>query len=267
VSATDDQSAGQGVASVSQVRLTVIGCSGSVSGPDSPASSYLVSADGFHLVLDLGSGAFGVLQRHLQVGQVGAVALSHLHADHCLDVCGLYVAAKYSPGGPLPYRIPVLGPAGTAERMARAYDLPERPGMTREMDFTDWKPEQQVGPFTVRTALVAHPVSAYAIKVEYGGKALVYSGDTGPTEALVELARGADLLLCEAALRDGDPDNPPDLHLTGAQAGEHAARAEVGRLIVTHVPPWYDREAQAAAARATFSGEVLPATPEATYEV
>ena len=96
---------------------------------------------------------------------------------------------------------------------------------------------------------------------------LVYSGDTGPTDALVELARGADVLLCEAAMREDEPDLPPDLHLTGGQAGEVAARAGVGRLIVTHVPPWYDRESQAAAARTTYSGQVDPAEPDHTYPV
>jgi ribonuclease BN (tRNA processing enzyme) len=249
------------------MRLTVIGCSGSVPGPDSPASSYLVSADGFNLVLDLGSGAFGRLQRHVAVGEIGAIALSHLHADHCLDVCGLYVAAKYAPGGPLPHKIPVYGPPGSAERMARAYDLPEESGMTGEMEFTEWKPEQQIGPFTVRTAQVAHPVAAYAIRVEHDGRSLVYSGDTGPCDDLVELAADADVLLCEAAMRDGDRDNPPNLHLTGTEAGEHATRANAGRLIITHVPPWFDPEEQVAAARTTFTGEVVAATCSATYTI
>lgn len=245
----------------------MIGCSGSVPGPDSPASSYLVSADGFNLVLDLGNGALGVLQRHVRIADIGAVAITHLHADHCLDLCGLYVAAKYSPAAPLGRRIPVIGPPGTAERMAAAYDLPVDPGMTHEMDFIDWKPEQEIGPFTVRTSPVAHPVEAYAVRIEHDGKALVYSGDTGQCANLIELSRGADVLLCEAAMRDGDPDNPPDLHLTGSEAGEVATRSGAGRLIVTHVPPWYDRETQAAAARTTYSGPVDPAQPNTTYDV
>ena len=248
------------------MRLTVIGCSGSVPGPDSPASSYLVSADGFHLVLDLGRGALGALQRHLRVDQIDAIALSHLHPDHCMDLCGLYVALKYSPSAPLP-RIPVYGPEGSGLRMARAYDLPDDPGMGQELDFRDWQPAQRIGPFNVRSTSVAHPVPAYAIRVEHDGKVLVYSGDTGPTEALVELARGADVLLCEAALRDGDPNNPPDLHLTPREAGDYAKRAGVRRLIITHVPPWFDREAQSAAARRAFPGEVLTATPGATYDL
>jgi ribonuclease BN (tRNA processing enzyme) len=183
-----------------------------------------------------------------------------------MDLCGLYVAAKYSPSSPLP-RIPVHGPPGTAERMALAYDLPLDPGMEEELDFHTWQDIQQIGPFTVRTVPMVHPVPAYAIRVEHGNKSLVYSGDTGPNDALVELARGADLLLCEAALRDDDPNNPPDLHLTPADAGEHAKRAGVKRLVITHVPPWFDRDTQGLGARRTYSGDVKVAVPDKTFDI
>src|SRR5262249_31310042 len=93
------------------VRITVIGCSGSFPGPESPASCYLIEPDGFALLLDLGNGALGPLQRHIGLYEIGAVLLSHLHADHCLDLCGYWVARRYAPGGPKP-RIPVYGPRG-----------------------------------------------------------------------------------------------------------------------------------------------------------
>jgi len=108
------------------VRLTVIGASGSYPGPESPASCYLLEAEHqgrtWRVLVDLGSGALGVLQRHIDPVTVDAVLLSHLHADHCLDLCGFYVLRKYHPTGPQP-RIPVWGPEGTAVRMAKAYDL------------------------------------------------------------------------------------------------------------------------------------------------
>ena len=97
------------------VRLTIIGCSGSFPGPDSPASCYLMEADGFRLLLDLGNGALGPLQRHTGLYDIDAVCLSHLHADHCLDLTAYWVARTYAPDG-APPRIPVLGPAGTAQR-------------------------------------------------------------------------------------------------------------------------------------------------------
>jgi ribonuclease BN (tRNA processing enzyme) len=82
------------------VRLTVIGCSGSFPGPDSPASCYLVESGGFRLLLDLGNGALGALQRHVGLYDIDAVCLSHLHADHCLDLCAYYVARTFHPDGP-----------------------------------------------------------------------------------------------------------------------------------------------------------------------
>ena len=120
------------------MRLTIVGCSGSFPGPESPASCYLVEApyDGrtFRLLLDLGSGALGALQRHADLGEIDAVALSHLHPDHCLDLCGYYVVRKYHPAGARP-RLAVYGPEGTSERMARAYDLPRDQGMDEQFDF------------------------------------------------------------------------------------------------------------------------------------
>ena len=85
------------------MKLTVVGCSGSISGPDSPASSYLVQAPydnrTFSLLLDFGPGAMGALYRYLDPREIDAIGLSHLHADHCLDLCGYHVAACYSPNG------------------------------------------------------------------------------------------------------------------------------------------------------------------------
>jgi len=227
-------------------------------GPNSPASSYLVEADGFRLVLDMGNGALGVLQRHAGLADIGAVLLSHLHADHCLDLCSLFVALRFGPdaGGP---PIPVWGPIGTAERMANAYGIALEPGMTEAFDFHRFPDGAfKVGPFELRAEAVVHPVPAYAIRVEHDGRSVAYSGDTAPTPVLVDLASGADLFLCEASFRDGE-DNPSGLHLTGRQAGEHAMAAGVGRLVVTHIPPWGHPAAAVAGASAAFGGPVTAA--------
>ncbi|HJZ28526.1 MAG TPA: MBL fold metallo-hydrolase, partial [Streptosporangiaceae bacterium] len=82
------------------MQLTVIGCSGSFPGPDSPASCYLLEAEGFQLVIDMGNGALGVLQRHAELFGVDAVCVSHLHADHCTDLSSYWVARQYAPEGP-----------------------------------------------------------------------------------------------------------------------------------------------------------------------
>ncbi|MFF5258438.1 MBL fold metallo-hydrolase [Actinomadura viridis] len=249
------------------MRVTVIGCSGSFPGPESPASCYLIQAEGFSLLLDLGNGALGTLQRFQPLYEIDAICLSHLHADHCLDLCGYWVARTYRPDGPLP-RIPVHGPADTPRRMARAYDLEPDPGMSGTFDFhTLRRGPYEIGPFRVTTALMPHPVEAFAFRIEYGGRVLAYSGDTGPATELVELARGADLFLCEASFLD-QPDLPGDLHLTAREAGEHAARAEVGRLVLTHLVPWNDAQRSLVEAKASgFDGDIELASVGLSFQL
>jgi len=252
------------------MRLTVIGNSGSYPGPESSASCYLLEHedDGrtWRILLDLGSGALGSLQRYADARAVDAVFLSHLHADHCLDLCGYYVMRKYHPDGALP-KIPVFGPADSARRMAKAYDLDEDPGMNEEFDFTSYTGKAvEFGPFRVTAREVVHPVTAYALRVEAGGRTLAYSGDSGVCPGLDDTARDADLFLCEASFLEGAP-NPPDLHLTGAEAGRTAAIAGSRRLVLTHIPPWHDPEKVRAEAEAEFSGPVDLAVPGTAYDV
>ena len=242
----------------------MVGCSGSGPGPGSPASSYLVEHDGFRLVLDLGNGSFGALQGLIDPGTVDAVFLSHLHADHCLDVAPFVVWHRYS-GRATRRRVPLFAPVGAERRLALAYD-PDGDGLTDVFDFVPvGAGHLGLGPFTAELVRTAHPVECYAIRLTAGGRSLVYTGDTGASAAVVELARGADVLLAEAAHPDV-PGLPRDLHLTGREAGEHAAAAGVGRLLLTHVPAWIDADAQQADARAVFAAAELVA-PLATYDV
>lgn len=253
------------------MRLTVVGCAGSFPSAESPASCYLVEApyEGrtYRLVLDLGSGALGALQRHVDLRDIDAVALSHLHADHCFDLSGLYVVSKYHPAGSF-RQIPVLAPEGAGDRLATAYGIDEPVGMTEQFDFIDHVDGESVhlGPFTVTSRLVDHPVPAYAVRVATESHTLVYSGDTGPTEALVEIAAGADTFLCEASFVESST-NPPGLHLTGAEAGEHARRAGVRRLLITHVPAWTDAAEVEADTKSTWSGPCELVTPGSVYHL
>jgi len=248
------------------VKLTVVGCSGSFGGAMSATSCYLLEAEGFRLLLDLGAGALGELAKHTDIYGIDALLLSHLHPDHCIDMCGYYVARAYRPEGPVP-RLPVWGPGNTPARMAAAYGLPEDPGMTAQFDFRTMSPGAifEVGPLRVTLDRTVHPVEAYAIRVEHGGKAFTYSGDSGICENLVKLARNSDLFLCEASFHEGR-DFFPDVHLTGREAAEHAERAEVPRLLLTHIPPWND-PARTLSEAADFPGRVDLACPGATYDI
>jgi ribonuclease BN (tRNA processing enzyme) len=240
--------------------FTVVGCSGSFPGRDSAATSYLVRAEGFTLVLDLGNGALGGLQRYISADDIDAVCLSHHHADHCLDMCCLAVARTISPEGARP-RIPVYGPARTRDRLDRAASLDPSTTIDGAFSFTTLSPGTlEIGPFRVTTGHTKHPVETFAFRFEHGGRAITYSADSGPCETLVELATGADIALFEASFLEG-PDLPADLHLTARQAGQHAARAGAGQLVLTHLVAWNDQDRSVEEATAAFGGPLQVATP------
>jgi ribonuclease BN (tRNA processing enzyme) len=254
------------------VHLTILGCSGSVAGPNSPSSGYLLRADGFAMALDLGSGTLGPLQRYVDPFDLGALALTHLHPDHRADVSGLVVYLRYHPTPPVPRPLlPVFGPSETAAQLAAAYaaSAVELAGtdLSDVFDFRVFGGETvPIGPFKLSCAPVAHPCEAYALRLERGGTSLVYTGDSGPWEPLAKLATGADVLLCEATWTES-PDNPPGLHMSGIQAGQLAAAAGVGRLLLTHVAPWTEPTAVLAEARQVFDGPVELAGAGLTYQL
>jgi ribonuclease BN (tRNA processing enzyme) len=240
------------------MRVTVVGCAGSFPGPDSPASCYLLEAEGFRLVIDLGNGALGALQRFAGLFSIDAICLSHLHADHCVDLGAYWVARQYTSDGPRP-PIAVHGPRGTAERVA-GFGGEDTASIQARFTFRDLEAvTTEIGPFRVTTDQVNHPVETFGFRVEHAGWRLAYSADTGESDALVRLAEGADLLLCEASFLDGS-HNAPNLHLSARQAAEHATRAGVGQLLLTHLVPWNDRDRTLAEASQAYRGPLSLAT-------
>jgi ribonuclease BN (tRNA processing enzyme) len=248
------------------MRLTVLGCAGSFPGPESACSAYLVEAEGFRLLIDFGSGSLSALQRYAGIGAVDAIMLTHLHCDHMLDACTYVVVRRYAPGGPLP-PLPVYAPMGAAERISAAYSSENEP-VDDVYTFYGLQPGTfPIGPFTVTADRVNHPIETYGVRVEHNGRVLAYSSDTAPCEALLRLAQGADLFLCEASYLDGVV-NPPDLHLTGGEAGEAATKADVGKLLLTHlVPAWVSEASTVEAASAAFAGPVEVVRPGSRYDL
>lgn len=250
------------------MKLTVLGCSGSVPGPGSPASGYLIESEGYRLLVDLGHGAFGALQRYVDPADVDAIVISHLHADHCIDLTAYIVALRYGgdgyrlrgPGN----RIPLIGVPGTRDRLEAAYDPLARKLSLHELFSFATPSEGELGPFVMSYTLVNHPTPTNAVRITCGDRSLVYSADTGESPALVDLAHGADVLLCEATV-GRDEELAPDLHLSGRMAGEHADKAGVERLIVTHVPPWNSEQEAADDAAEAFHGPVELAHPGAEF--
>lgn len=248
------------------MRLTVLGCAGSFPGPESACSAYLVEADGFRLLIDFGSGALSALQRYSDLYDIDAIVLTHLHCDHMLDACNYVVVRRYAPVGRLPI-LPVYAPTGAAERIVAAYSQENEP-VDDVYTFYGLQPGTfPIGPFAVTVDRVNHPIETYGVRLEYRGRVLAYSSDTAPCEALLRLAAGADLFLCEASYLDG-VDNPPDLHLTGREAGEAATKADVGRLLLTHlVSAWGSEASTVEAAAAAYAGPVEIVRPGCSYDL
>jgi ribonuclease BN (tRNA processing enzyme) len=251
------------------MELSVLGCAGSFPGPDSPCSAYLLEAEGFRLLIDFGTGALSALQRHpAGMHGVDAILLSHLHCDHILDACSYVVVRRYDPAGK--HRpMPLYGPAGTAERLLMI-DGPGDglPYVDDVYDVNVLRPGKlSIGPFQVTLARVNHPGEAFGMRIENNGHVLAYSGDSGKSDALVELAQGADLFLCEASYLESKP-HPSDIHLTAREAGEYASIAKVQRLVLTHlVKAWNDPADTFAEARAAFRGSIQVASPGAVYSL
>lgn len=237
------------------MQLSVLGCSGTVPAATGGCSAYLLRHDGFTVLIEVGTGAVSALLRRggadgRRLPAIDAVFVSHLHADHWIDLVPLSYVRHYQPGGP-GAPVAVHAPPAARDQLVAAGGWPVE---GEHALHTDWRfvdtatGRREIGPFTVDLAPVVHPEVCHASRWTAGGRSLVFSGDTGACDALVDLARGADVGLFEASWYDAD-DPPPDVHLTARQAAEHANRSGVGRLLLTHVTPWGDlarTEAEAA---------------------
>lgn len=247
------------------MRLTVLGCSGSVAGPDSPASGYLLTADGIKpTLLDCGPGVIGALQRYVDPSEVD-VFLTHLHADHCLDLPGLLVWRRFHPTAPSG-RAVVRGPSDTALRIgnASAEVGGECDDWSDVVDMHCWTqdPLDFGAGHTVSVHRMSHPPESYGLRItSAAGAVLAYTGDTALCPAVFELARDADILLAEASWTHDPGNRPTGIHMSGAEAGMLAAKSNVGELLLTHIPPWTSRDDVVAEAKEHFTGPVHAVSP------
>jgi len=264
------------------MRLTVLGKSPSWEDAGGACSGYLLESDGEAVVIDCGNGAFAKLRRFRDYTRVDAVLVSHMHADHFLDLVPWAYALTYAPrqqpvpvdrwaGTERPARPRLIAPSGADEvfrRVTGAWgpeDLIQKAFALEEYE-EDSTPE--VGPLRFRFRSVPHFAQTFACRATSGedGASLVFGADSGPNDHLVEIAEGADLLIAEATLPRPEREGPRG-HLTPREAGEHAARAGARRLLLTHISDELDALRARKAAAAAFGGPVEVAREGASFEV
>ncbi|GAA1556610.1 MBL fold metallo-hydrolase [Kribbella hippodromi] len=246
------------------LRLTVLGCATPYPAVDNPCSGYLVTSGDTKIWVDAGTGTLGPLQRHARLDELDAIWISHLHADHAADLLTAYYGALYADVS-LAAPISLYGPPGIADRLAGFLtNTATRSPIESAFAVTELhdKHEAAVGSIDLTTRAVEHGMAAFAVRMSSGGRSLVYSGDTAPCENLTALAADCDVLLCEADVVDGS-----DVHHTAEQAGDTAAAAQAGRLIVTHVGRALTFAEAAGRAATRFDGEVDYASPGTTYVI
>jgi ribonuclease BN (tRNA processing enzyme) len=249
------------------VRLTILGPSAAWSErPGRPSSSYLVELGGEALVLDLGQGALGALFGHREPSTIRAVVISHMHADHHVDLIPLRHHLKYQFDQPRSIGLHV------PDELRRRYDA-----FCGEADFLrDLSgPElvagaREIGPFALEVQPVLHSEHSYAFRVtsidDRDGPGLVYSGDCGRADDLLSLIREGDTVLCEAFWSTRTPQ-PGANHLTATQAADVAQRGRAGRLVLTHILESHDPRAALEAAGRVFPGPVALAEPGGTIRI
>lgn len=256
-----------------RVRVTVLGKSPAFADVGGACSGYLVQEGSTTLVMDIGNGVFGKLRGAVDYTTVDAVIVSHMHADHSLDLVPFAYALIYSPTGRAreePVRLMV--PTGGRDQLRRVVgtwggeDLIEEAFALEEYAGGD---ELDVGDLHVRTREVPHYLphtNALELTAHAGGGRLTYGADHGPADDLVEFARDTDLLVIEATLLEPEASGPRG-HITAREAGEHGRRAGARALVVTHVsdlidPAWVRSEAEAG-----FGGPVTIAAEGDVYDV
>ena len=265
------------------MRLTVLGKSPSWQDAGGACSGYLIEDGDTALLLDCGNGVFSKLRRFRDYTRVDAVVISHLHADHFLDLVPYAYALTYAPrqqpvpvdrwpGTEQPARPKLFAPRGARQTFRRVVgawgseDLIEN-----AFDLHEYAPsdEIEVGPLRLRFHEVPHFLPTCAVDVRSttnGSGRFTYGADSAPTEELVRFADGSDLLMIEATLPRPEREGMRG-HLTPEEAGQHGSRAKVGRLVITHISDELDLLWAQTEADAGFGAPVDIAREGATYNI
>ena len=249
------------------MNLTILGSTAGAPSRTNPASGYLVESEGVSIWMDAGTGTFMELAKRVDPGQLDAVVISHTHVDHCSDLFGLYGYLAFGPSGDVPVKVYVS--EGAAEHLAAFARASDEHIFNMVLDIEEVAPGDvvSVGEVEIRFGEAVHPVPALVTRFDAGGVSLTYSGDTGPGGDLIEMATGADVLLCEASLMGLRDERTYPFHLTAREAGEIAAWGGVDRLILTHIGAVMDPEQSLDEASGSFAGPIEYAEPGKAFEI
>ncbi|GIJ45841.1 MBL fold metallo-hydrolase [Virgisporangium aliadipatigenens] len=233
------------------MRVTVLGGCGAWPAAGQACSGYLVEHDGYRLLVDPGYAVLPRLPASVPAREVDAVYVTHGHPDHCADLNPLLRARVLDDSPPPP--LPVYAPAGALDAvLALDGEWVTAGCVLREIGAGAF----DLGPFAAHAVALPHHLPNLGIRLTADGRTLAYTGDTGPDPAVVELARDADVFLAEATY----PHEAPPLLTSARDAAAQAARAGVGRLVLTHLWPGTD-PAEALEAASAFDGPVSVALP------
>lgn len=244
------------------MELTVLGGCGAWPTPDQACSGYLVACDGFRLLLDPGYATLPPLLARTRAEDVDAVLATHGHPDHCADLSPLLRARAL--GGASPPPLPLYAPPGALDAVLGL----DRSGMLdRFWTLHEFTPgaRLRIGPFTVDTRLLPHFVPNAGVRLtDPYGTVLAYTGDTGPSPEVPELARDACLFLAEATHPETVPAGDAGFLLSARLAGRYARQAGAARLLLTHLWPGTAHEDALHAAGEPFAGPLGVALPGLT---
>ena len=218
------------------MKLTVLGCHGPFPAPGGACSGYLIQAGEVSLALELGCGSLSNLRRVMPGVEVDGILLSHLHSDHMSDMLVLRYAMPQIKFGGADIKIPMTVVA--PETPETEYRMLASSGMF-EMVAAKHGLKLRFGDVAVTLYGASHTVETYSFDVEYQGKRIFYTGDTGMHPDLVNNCRGADILLADTCFLNAEKPGEKAYHLTAGEAGQIARGAGVGQLICTHI--WGDR--------------------------
>lgn len=254
------------------IRLTVLGACGTFPSAGRACSGYLLEGSSggrrARVWIDTGSGTLANLLRYTSVPELDAIWVSHLHVDHMSDLPAAYYALRYGDYDPPPRPVPVYGPAGWAERMAGFITAEAPPEIEEAFQVHELRDRERVrlDPLELTAVATVHSVETYGVRASAAGATLAYSADSGPCDALLELAADVDLFLCEASWMEW-PDGANPIHMTPALAGEWAARSGARRLALTHLRAGADAQKAAELAATACACQVDVATEGDSFEL